>query len=203
MTFIHPLLLGGLVLVGVPVLLHLIMRQKPKHLFFPAFRFLAQRARTNQRKLQLRHLLLLLLRMALIALICLALARPKIFNERLNLTSGQPVAAALVFDTSASMEYKVGDVNRLADAKRRALELLDDLPDNSRVAIFDSAEPVGGEWIPTASLIRERINNLEIRPANGPVTDAIAQAYRLLAGLDEEDRSSDPTPRFWWPCATA
>src|SRR5436309_4778130 len=107
MTFVFPALLGGLTLIGVPVLLHLIMKQKPRHLYFPAFRFLLQRHRTNQRKLRLRQILLLALRVLLIAAMCLALARPKIFNERLNLTSDQPVAAVLVFDTSPSMEYTV------------------------------------------------------------------------------------------------
>src|SRR5438270_5417837 len=102
MTFIYPLLLGGLVLIGVPILLHLIMKQKPKHLLFPAFRFLLQRHRTNQRKLRLRHLLLLALRLLLIAGICLALARPKVFSERFNL-GDRPVAAVLVFDTSPCM----------------------------------------------------------------------------------------------------
>jgi Aerotolerance regulator N-terminal len=196
MTFIHPLLLGGLVLAGIPVLLHLIMRQKPKRLSFPAFRFLVQRARSNQRKLQLRHLLLLLLRILLIALICLALARPKVLNEGLNLSAGQPLSVALVFDTSASMEYKVGDRNRLDEAKRRALELLDDLPDGSRVAVFDSGEPVSGEWLQTFALARERIANLQIRPANYPVTDAVFQAYRLLGAVEQEDRAAEPMPRF-------
>ena len=60
MTFIHGYLLGGLLLAGVPVLLHLIMRQKPKQLRFPAFRFLRQRHVINRRKIRLQHLLLLL-----------------------------------------------------------------------------------------------------------------------------------------------
>lgn len=197
MTFIHPLLLGGLLLVGIPVLLHLIMRQKPKILPFPAFRFLVQRARANQRQLQLRHLLLLALRMLLIALLCLALARPKLFNERLNLASGQPVAIALVFDTSASMEYADStNKNRLETAKERARELLDDLPEGSRVAVFDSAEPVSGEWLPSLGLVKERIDALQIRYANGPVTDVLAPAYRLLATLDEEEHAGEPMPRF-------
>ena len=109
MTFVHPLLLGGLALVGIPILVHLIMRQKPKQLPFPAFRFLLQRHRTNQRKLQLRHLLLLALRMLLLAAICLALARPKVFSDRLNLSSDRPAAVAMVFDTSYSMEYESGE----------------------------------------------------------------------------------------------
>ena len=197
MTFIHPLLLGGLLLIGIPVLLHLIMRQKPKQLPFPAFRFLAQRARTNQRKLQLRHLLLLALRMLLIALLCLALARPKIFNEGLNLASGQPVAIALVFDTSASMEYTDSTKkNRLETAKERARELLGDLPEGSRVAVFDSAEPISGEWLPSIGLVKDRIDILQIRYANGPVTDVLAPAYRLLATLDEEEHTGEPMPRF-------
>src|SRR5215470_996873 len=108
MSFVFPVLLGGLVLVGIPILLHLIMQQKPKHLVFPAFRFLLERYRTNQRKLRLRHLLLLALRVLLIALLCLALARPRVLSERLNLHTDRPAAVVLVFDTSYSMEYAVG-----------------------------------------------------------------------------------------------
>src|SRR5919204_6068732 len=105
MSFVYPALLGGLILAGIPVLLHLIMRQKPKHLMFPAFRFLLQRHRANQRKLRLRHLLLLALRLFLIVGLCLALARPRVLSGALNLAADRPAAAVLVFDTSYSMEY--------------------------------------------------------------------------------------------------
>src|SRR5437868_8599534 len=164
MSFVHPFLLSGLLLIAVPVLLHLIMRQKPKHLLFPAFRFLLQRHRTNQRKLRLRHLLLLALRVLLIALICFALSRPKLYSERLNLSTDRPAAAVLVFDTSCSMEYAVAGRSRLDEAKRRALELLDELPEGSRVAVLDTGEP-GGEWLPSVSVARDRINDLKVRPA--------------------------------------
>jgi len=119
MTFLVPALLAGLALTAVPVILHLVMRQQPKHQYFPAFRFLKRRLRTNQRKLRLRQLILLLLRMALIALICLALARPRILNQRLNLAGGQAVAAVFVVDVSPSMEYSVAGKSRLDEAKQR------------------------------------------------------------------------------------
>src|SRR5438552_8546823 len=196
MTFVHPLLLGGLLLVGVPVLIHLIMRQKPKHLFFPAFRFLLQRHRTNQRKLQLRHLLLLALRLLLVAGLCLALARPKLFSSRLNLSGERPIAAVLVFDTSFSMGYVSGGKDRLETARQRALELLAELPEGSRVAVLDTAEP-GGEWLPTLSLARDRIGELKLRPANSPVTSRLAEAYRLLADLEQEaNAGDDKLPKF-------
>lgn len=76
MAMANPLLLGGLILIGIPILLHLVMRQQPKHLVFPAIRFLQQRRESNRRKLQLRHWLLLLLRCLLIAALVMALTRP-------------------------------------------------------------------------------------------------------------------------------
>ena len=71
------MLFGGL-FVGVPVILHLVMRQQPKHLVFPALRFIQQRRETNKRKLQLRHILLLLLRCLTIAVLAAALTRPSV-----------------------------------------------------------------------------------------------------------------------------
>jgi hypothetical protein len=195
MTFLYPLLLGGLVLVGIPVLLHLIMQQKPKHLLFPAFRFLLQRYRTNQRRLRLRHWLLLALRLLLIIGICLALARPKFFSERIHL-GDRPIAAVLVFDTSPSMDYVSGGQSRLEAAKQRAQELFDLLPEGSRVAILDTAEP-GGQWYPTLSLARDRVSELRPRPANGPVTTRLSEAYRLFVELDQETEGTDDLlPKF-------
>src|SRR5260370_8158790 len=105
MTFIHPLLLGGLLLVGITVLIHLIMRQKPKHLLFPALRFLLQKQQSNRRRLQLRHLILLALRMLLIAAICLALARPRVLNEPLNIGADHPLPPPLTFATCSTHGY--------------------------------------------------------------------------------------------------
>ena len=62
MTFVHLSLLAGTALVAVPIVLHLIMRRKPTRLEFPALRFIQKRHDANRRRLQLRHLLLLLLR---------------------------------------------------------------------------------------------------------------------------------------------
>src|SRR5262249_25992548 len=80
--------------------------------------------------------------------------------------------------------------------KRRALELLDEMPEGSRVAVLDTAEP-GGEWLPSLAAARERVNALRLRPANGPLTGRLPEAYRLLADLDQEgDDASQGLLRF-------
>src|SRR5206468_11239654 len=133
MTFVHPLLLGGLLLVGIPVLIHLIMRQKPKRLPFPAFRFLLQKHRTNQTRLRLRPLLLLLLRMAVIAALCLALVRPALTGGVLpSFVGDRPVSAILLIFTSYSMEYSVSGKTRPDAARRRAPALPDAPPEGSK-----------------------------------------------------------------------
>src|SRR5436853_413479 len=102
------ILVAGAVLVGLPILLHLIMKQEPKRLTFPAFRFLKQKLKTNQRKLRLRHFILLALRMLLIALFCLTLYQPTFKSDRLNIRGEQPVAVVIIIDTTPSTGYVVG-----------------------------------------------------------------------------------------------
>ncbi len=78
MSLLHPTLLLGLGLVALPLVLHLLLRQKPKKLMFPALRLIQQRRKQNVQRLKLRHLWLLLARMAVIALVVLAIARPSV-----------------------------------------------------------------------------------------------------------------------------
>jgi hypothetical protein len=199
MSFVFPLLLGGLALAGVPILLHLIMRQKPKQLPFPAFRFLLQKHKTNLRKLRLRHLLLLALRVLLLALICLALARPKISGEGLNLSGDQPVAAVLVFDTRFSMGYALDDgagPKSLLDlAKRKAKELLAGLPDDSKVAVLDTAR-ANKTWVSPMNA-RKHVDDLKLRPDNFSITDRLVDAYDMLDKVARDgEEAVRRLPRF-------
>jgi Aerotolerance regulator N-terminal len=198
LTFIHGYLLGGLVLVGLPVLIHLIMRQRPRRLSFPAFRFLRQQHRINQRRLRLQHLLLLLLRMFLIAALCLALARPRLRSGSLSLGAEQPVAAVLVMDTSESTGLSDGKQTRLDEARTRAREVLDDMADGSRLALIDAGDDTAsGEGVDELSgnlgLTRTRLDELRLRPACGALNRAVARAAHILQRVATDE---EPLPRF-------
>lgn len=183
MPMFHLSLLGGLALVGVPIVLHLLLRQKPRQIRFPAFRFLRRQARTSQRRLRLRHLILLFLRMLLIALFCLALA---------SLRGGDSGGAlAIIIDTSPSMEYIVGGRSRLEEAKSRALQWLEHVSSDSRVAVIDTAT-ASASWGSVAEA-RNRIANLQIRPGSVPVTTALASALRLFAEIDASTQAGPQT----------
>jgi hypothetical protein len=84
MAFVNLSLLLGGAFVAIPVVLHLIMRQKPRQFVFPALRFVQQRRIANQRRLQLRHWILLALRCLALGLLAIALARPSVAAAALS-----------------------------------------------------------------------------------------------------------------------
>src|SRR5215475_11002941 len=159
LTFLTPLMLAGAMLVAAPVILHLVMRQQPKHLVFPALRFIRQRNDANRRRLRLRHLLLLILRCAAIVFLALALARPSLQSAGFLGDQEAPVAAALVFDTSPRMQYRNQNQTRLQVAQEVADRVLAQLPKESDVAVFDSHTTTAAFSI-DAAIARQRIARL-------------------------------------------
>jgi hypothetical protein len=204
MTFLHFSLLAGAGLIALPIVLHLIMRRKPRHLEFPALRFIQQRHDRNQRQLKLRHLLLLLLRALAIALLAAALARPSV-RPSLKLPGGvgsqeAPVAAVLVFDTAARMNYRQDNRSRLEVARDFGLRLIAQLPKESRIAILDTRLGLPVFQVDRGAAV-ERVEHLETAANSQPLTRVIEDGLRLL-GQSELSRKeiyifSDLTQSAW------
>jgi len=102
-SFLHPLALLGLAAAAIPALLHLLERRVPPEAEFPPIRYLSEAERQSARRLKLRHLLLLVLRTALIALIVMAAARPLVRSRGpVGGEAHEPTALALILDNSPS-----------------------------------------------------------------------------------------------------
>ena len=102
MTFLHPVALVGLAAAAIPALLHLLERRVPSEAEFPPLRYLSEAERQSARRLKLRHLLLLILRTAVIVLIVLAAARPLFPTQASGGSLHEPTALAVILDNSAS-----------------------------------------------------------------------------------------------------
>ena len=133
-------LLAGCLAMAIPILLHLLMRGRPKKILFPALAFLARRHARARRSLTLKHLLLLALRCCLCVLLGLALARPFLRprGDDGPLLTGGPAAVAIVVDTSIRMGTMAENSSRLAKAQEAAHRILSSLPAGSRAAILDN-----------------------------------------------------------------
>ncbi len=77
MTFVTAgLAIAGLAAMAVPILIHLLSRQRRRPIQWAAMRFLMEALRKHRRRLQLQQLLLLAVRCLILALLGAALARP-------------------------------------------------------------------------------------------------------------------------------
>jgi hypothetical protein len=207
MTFINASLLCGSALIAVPIILHLIMRRKPKLLEFPALRFIQKRHDANQRRLRLRHLLLLLLRAGVIALLAFALARPSVKLGGLVRGSQEaPVAAALVFDTAPRMEYRHENKTRLETARELALWLLAQLPQESQIAVVDTRLGLR-QFEADRGVAKQRIERLETVNNSQPLAKSVEEAIRLLGESDLQRKEvyifTDLSRAAWPSDATA
>lgn len=184
MDFVNPWLLGGMAVAAVPIVLHLVMRPRPKQLEFPALRFLRERREANRRRLRLRQLLLLALRVGAIVLLALALARPTIRAGGALGGREAPVAAVMIFDTAPHMQYQQQNQTRLDVARETALWLIDQLPDESEVAVLETRGAVPVFQIDLGAA-RDRIERLETAATSRPLAEALEAAAELLSETDK------------------
>jgi hypothetical protein len=200
LTFLTPWLLAGAALVVVPIVLHLIMRRQPKHLLFPAMRFIQLREEANRRQLRLRHLLLLLLRCAAIVLLALALARPSLKSAGIIGDQEAPIAAALVFDNSVRMDYQNENKTRLVAAQEIAEWLLPQLPRESEIAVVDRSSLAPAFAVDTAAA-RQRVEKLTTVAAAQPWLEVVESAMRLVNDSEKERKEvylfSDLSQSSW------
>ena len=126
MTFLNPLLLAAAALVSIPLLIHLLRRQKLPVIPWAAMEFLRQSQSKLRRRVRIEELILLLLRMLIIAAVVLALARPVLRSISLPVISqNSRVYAVIILDNSYSMGQKdTHGITAWQRAKQSVHELL-------------------------------------------------------------------------------
>ena len=136
LAFLNVTFLFAALGAAIPLILHLVRRQRAGIHVFSMVRFLVSTQRAVVRQQKIRRLLLLLLRMAACALLAVIFARPFVRDQDESFFTGaQPEAVAILVDTSYSMGYG----NRLALARRRAAEVVNTLQSGDQVALLTFA----------------------------------------------------------------
>jgi hypothetical protein len=203
LNFAFPPVLWAATAASAPVIIHLIMRTKPRRIKFPAIEFVKRTHQANISMHRLKHLLLLLMRMTAIALLALLVARAALAGFRASSRTAEPAAAAVVIDNSGSMDYRSKGETHLARAKRLAAEVIATLPAGSRVAVLSAASPercigFSGE----AEDAVEQVRSVEGTWGHTSAARAMSHAMELLNGVEDLQRKevyvvTDMTAEFW------
>lgn len=206
-----PFAIAGLACAAGPIIIHLLNRRRYRVVPWAAMDFLREALQRNRRILQIRDLLLLLLRTVAVLLVGLALAQP-FFSQTSQLFDGtKPLHAVLVLDNSMSMGYRVSEDDLLERAKQRAKQYIEKLPADSRVSVIPWCGSRGTyspdaytkenalqaveriEGVDRSAGIQQAINEAKKACENGPLlskrvvffSDQQAANWRDLTGPDQ------------------
>ena len=200
LLFTNAGLLWGTAAVSVPVALHLINRTRAKKVPFTALRFIEQALANRSIKYRFREILLLLLRIALLALCAFLLARPFLRSALFGQPSKIRSTAVLILDDSFSMSYRLGERSLFEAAREEALRALDRMGPGSRVSFFPMSEGPGTLTLDLEA-VRERIRAWEPSSRSAECLPAVAKAGGILApaktGQKEIFLFTDATRTSW------
>src|SRR5688572_24725354 len=136
MSLIQIGFLWALAALAIPIIIHLVFRQRPKKVELGTLRFLRVVLEHHARRRRVMRWLLLALRLACVALLVLLFARPYLLALA---SSGAKETVVVLIDRSASMELKQDGVRAIDRAVAEVRELLNQTQAGSRfeIAFFD------------------------------------------------------------------
>ena len=180
MSFLNPFLLFGSVALAIPVLIHLVRREKSEIIPFSSLMFLLKVPKRSIRQQKMKNLLLMALRLLILALLVGAFARPYMTQPAkpvANANSNQ--GAVLMLDNSYSMQYGDNFKKLKAEAQKR----IDALRASDRMAIVAFNENASLLSRPTSdkNALKAAVDTLEPSFGGTRYYEAFTLADRVLS----------------------
>ncbi|HHE37342.1 MAG TPA: hypothetical protein ENL20_02075 [Candidatus Cloacimonetes bacterium] len=167
----------------IPLLIYLFAKKKPRRIIFSTIRFIKESQKQQRKKINLKNLLLLIIRMLIILLTILAISRPTIKAPFLKKGTKHPkTAIAIIIDNSYSMDYLIDTQTELEKAKSIAEKFNEMISNDDMTLLLTLNE----EWNSLNSNLiygkipENLIRNIEITPLAKPLTDVLEMASEKL-----------------------
>lgn len=186
-TFLSPLFLVGAVAAVIPLLIHLSRSRRTKKLQFSTTRFFTDQFLRSYRMSRLKELLLLACRMALCALLAVALASPMLLPRGGSPLAGQSRAVVLVLDDSASMSLEDRGQTLFDRARSTAVDVLDGLGEGDSASLVLAGRRAAGPDVvfaePTPQLgdVRQALDKLQPATLGTDLSAAVREARAIVA----------------------
>jgi len=134
MTVLNTILLWGVAAASIPILIHLLHKNRFRVVQWAAMHLLEPLQRTQRRRIQLEQFLLLLVRCLIPAALALVMARPVLTGMR-TLMGDAKSSVVIALDNSYSMSVGSKNHNAFTEAREIASRILRHLPRGSEVGV--------------------------------------------------------------------
>jgi Aerotolerance regulator N-terminal len=125
MVFAQPLFLIALTALAIPVIIHLFNFRKYKKVYFTNVKFIAEIKQETKKRSQLKHLLILFVRLLAITCLVMIFAQPYLPSSTRQKKLKGSQAVSIYIDNSFSMEALSTGGRLLDEARNKALEIAD------------------------------------------------------------------------------
>jgi len=190
MTFVAPLFLIAGLAAAIPIVLHMINRQKATRRPFPTLRFLNLSVQKTRRRKRVHDVLLMMLRAAVLLLIAAGLARPTMTS--LNaLWGGDHWAAVVILDNSASMGTIDQDRIRFETAVGAAAQILGQFTEGDQMTLLPTCGPPFPEADKlhrTQEPVRQMLGQCRVSYERADLGLKLRQARKLLDESEAPNR---------------
>ena len=183
MNFLNPIILFGLILSGIPLIIHLLNLRKLRTIEFSSLKFLKELQKSHIRKLQIQQWILLLLRILTIIFLVLAFSRPITTGHIPGLSQYAQSSIIILFDNSPSMNISDQYGNRFNFAKRVTKKLLDQMSNRDEIIVIPMANLQTSDNYSFNSNIKnisEQVSKIKIGYKTISISQSIAVAAELL-----------------------
>lgn len=124
MQFVNPLFLLGLLAVSVPVIIHLFNFRRFRKVYFTNVRYLRELKQETRKQSQLRHLIILALRILAVISLVMAFAQPYIPIDKSRKPQAAGNTVSVFVDNSFSMEATGSNGTLFDEARQKAREIV-------------------------------------------------------------------------------
>jgi hypothetical protein len=180
---LYPVMMLGLIGLAIPVILHLIQKQRLKPQLLATLQFLDPQDAANAFAPVPRDKLQLLLRLLLLGLFVLLMSRLFVSGDEVG-----PRSMVVILDQSLSMQRRAGEQSLFDRHKAQVLELIDSMRPDDKLALILAGDRISVE----TGLLRDRdelraiAEKFEVSDGGGMALGlAIRRAAGLLAGRRE------------------
>ena len=178
MQFLAPLFFAALAGLAIPVLLHLTQREKKQIIRFPSLMFVRRIPYQSVRRRKIQNWLLLAVRMAALAMIIFAFARPLLDSSSVPAGGANAREVVVLLDTSYSMGF--GDRWTRAQAAARDQIAKLTASDRGSVVLFGSGADIQLRSTSERSRLQASVDSATPSPSATRFSPALKVAGSIL-----------------------
>ena len=188
MQFLNPSLLWALSLMIIPIIIHLFNFQRPKKVLFTNVEFLRQVQQMSKSRNRLKHILIMLARMAFIGFLVLAFARPILPSKNADSASfSAKQQVSIYLDNSFSLQNEQ-DNKRLLDLGATYAQTIPDLfPKSATFQLLDNSFEGNTNFFYPKTNITDKLSTIDFSGINRNVEEIHKKQLRTFEAKSNQE----------------